>query len=469
MNRRHFIQQSLLLSGALILPQYLLALPGSQNVRGRVSAAGRGLRSVVVSDGYNVLLTDKNGDYEFATHEEARFVFISIPAGYDFPQDQNLARHYRSLALDSSFDFELVKLKHNDDKHQFIVWADPQVKNAEEVRQMMSTSVVDVQEYVRSQPSGTLIHGLGVGDLAWDELELSKDYSKAVELMGIPFFQALGNHDMDYRLGDDETSDRTFQKFFGPTWYSFNRGKAHYVVLDDVRYLGEDRDYDGHISEAQLAWLKKDLEYVGKNDLLVIAVHIPVHNSVKNREELYSVLSGFSNVHIMSGHTHYNRNVIQNGVYEHNHGAVCGAWWTGPICEDGTPRGYGIYEVAGRDLKWHYKSTGFALENQISISLSTLTRQKRLVANVWNWDPEWKVEYFMDGRPMGELKNEKAYDELAVKLYKGKDLPARRGFPEPKLNDHMFAAHFGPEVKEVKVVATDRFGRKFEKTAKFNS
>ncbi len=165
--------------------------------------------------------------------------------------------------------------------------------------------------------------------------------------MGIPFFQALGNHDMDYRMGGDETSDVTFKKVYGPTYYSFNRGKAHYVVMDDVRYLGNEREYDGYITEDQLGWLAKDLQYVDKNALLIINLHIPVYNQVKNNKDFYALLEGYKNVHIMSGHTHYNANNLSNGVFEHNHGTVCGGWWTGPICGDGTPRGYAVYEVNG--------------------------------------------------------------------------------------------------------------------------
>ncbi len=93
-------------------------------------------------------------------------------------------------------------------------------------------------------------------------------------------------------------------------WFSFNRGKVHYVVLDDVRYLGKDREYDGYISEEQLAWLQKDLEFVPNDHLLIVCLHIPVHNEVKNNEALYAILKG-RNVHIMSGHTHYHRNVIK--------------------------------------------------------------------------------------------------------------------------------------------------------------
>jgi hypothetical protein len=307
------------------------------------------------------------------------------------------------------------------------------------------------------------VHGISVGDIAWDFLEFFEDYNKAVAVMGIPFFQALGNHDMNYREGGDDTSDRTFKEFFGPTYYSFNRGKAHYVVLDDVRYLGEERKYDGYITEAQLEWLAKDLQYVKKDQLLIINLHIPAHNSVKNNDALYKVLEGFTNVHVMSGHTHYNVNNITQGIYEHNHGAVCGAWWSGNICSDGTPRGYGVYEVNGTELTWFYKSTGMPKEHQMSLYVDTLTNQKRLLANVWNWDPEWKVTYELDGKTMGELQQQDGIDPDALRLHNlGK--PAKgRAFTKPTQTSHLFMAHFGPEVKLVRVIAKDRFGNTYTK------
>jgi hypothetical protein len=113
---------------------------------------------------------------------------------------------------------------------------------------------------------------------------------------------------------------------------SFNRGQVHYVVLDDVRYLGREREYDGHISQQQLDWLRQDLRFVPQDHLVIVSLHIPACRT-KNRDELYALLQGYQ-VHIMSGHTHYNQNVIENRIYEHIHGTVCGAWWTGPVVSD---------------------------------------------------------------------------------------------------------------------------------------
>eukprot|EP01133_Synstelium_polycarpum_P012522 gene12522-14698_t len=440
-------------------------LKREKTIKGRVLSGKKGIANVVISDGFSVVLTDAKGNYTIEPNEKAVSIFMSTPAGYEFKTDDRVARHYEKLGSRNEYDFELKALKLNDNRHKFIIWADPQVKNKKDVKQMMETSVPDVQQLLKNMPKDTLVHGICVGDIVWDNHALFPDYNLAVSQMGIPFFQALGNHDMDYRKGGDETSDVTFKEVYGPTYYSFNRGKAHYVVLDDVRYLGTDREYDGYITEDQLNWLAKDLEHVDKNNLLIINLHIPVHNSVKNKEDFYALLKGYTNVHIMSGHTHFNKNVIRDGIYEHNHGTVCGAWWTGPICEDGTPRGYGVYDVDGTKLTWYYKSTGLEREKQVSVFTDRLTNQSRLIANVWNWDPDWKVEYFLDGKAMGLMENQIGYDPLSVTLYKGDQLPAGRTFPEPRKTDHIFVAHFDPSVKKVKVTATDRFGEKFSAEA----
>lgn len=463
MNRRSFIQRAGILTGSAFIALNSTAFSAGDKatVTGKVTDGKRGIRNVAVSDGYSVVLTDAKGVYSLTPHEKAKSIFMSTPAGYAFKTDYNVARQYQNLDDKSGFDFKLQPLNKDDANHHFIIWADPQVKNKKDVKQMMDTSVPDTIETIKSLGKDALIHGICVGDIVWDSHELFPDYNEAVAKMGIPFFQALGNHDMDYRMGGDETSDVTFKQVYGPTYYSFNRGKAHYVVLDDVRYLGTERDYDGYITEEQLAWLAKDLQHVAKNQLLIINLHIPVYNQVKNNADFYAVLKGFKNVHIMSGHTHYNANNITNEIYEHNHGTVCGGWWTGPICGDGTPRGYAVYEVHGTELKWYYKSTGLPKENQLKLYIDKLTDQVRLIANVWNYDPEWKVEYFLDGKSFGPLPKEIGYDPLSVTLYKGDQLPAGRKFVEPIQTDHIFVTHFQPSVSKVRVDVTDRFGNKY--------
>jgi C terminal of Calcineurin-like phosphoesterase len=139
---------------------------------------------------------------------------------------------------------------------------------------------------------------------------------------------------------------------------------------------------------------------------------------------------------------------------------VCGAWWTGPICTDGTPGGYGVYEVDGPALRWYYKAVGHDRAHQLRVypKGSVPARPDEVVANVWNWDPEWKVIWFEDGISKGPMQQATALDPLAVELHAGPNLPAKHKWVEPTLTDHLFFAKPSAGAREIRVEAVDRFG-----------
>ncbi len=64
-----------------------------------------------------------------------------------------------------------------------------------------------------------------------------------------------------------EYSYRTFESYFGPIYYSLNKGNAHYIVLDNCFYVNRDYQYIGYIDERTFQWLEKDLSYVPKDKL----------------------------------------------------------------------------------------------------------------------------------------------------------------------------------------------------------
>lgn len=433
-------------------------IPGTL-VRGIVRAKGKGISGVVVSDGFSVVLTNEAGKYEIPYNPEAEFVFISTPSGYEFIAHNSIAGTYVKVS-ENNYDFDIVLLRQSDEKHRMIVWADPQIKDKQDVDMFMSATVPDVIQFMK-EADPLLTHGIAVGDLIWDNHKRWKDYRKAIGEIGIPFYQAIGNHDSDLDNGGDKGSDVSFKREFGPTYYSFNRGKAHYVILDDVRFTGPGKKYDGFITPEQLNWLEKDLSFVPRENVVFIALHIPVHSVVKNRMDLYKVLQGFPKVHILSGHTHTNRNSISNNVYEHVHGTVCGAFWTSDICTDGAPSGYGIYEINGANVSWKYKGTQKDLDYQFRVDVQALSKkQKRVMLNVWNYDPAWKISCTVDGKHIDTLEQVKGYDPLAVKLYLGDKLPIeRRAWIEPARATGLFMFHINDKkAKELSVEVIDRFG-----------
>lgn len=455
-----------------------------QRLAGRVHAGGQGLAGVAVTDGLTVTLTDSKGNYAIDSNATTEFVHVSVPRGYAFPQEKGIARFYRRKEVARGrfrADFELVKLPQDDTKHNFILWADPQMISKADAEEFKATAVPDTQQLIASYGPQTLFHGIGCGDLVWDHFELFDDYQQGVATTGIPFFQVIGNHDMDLTARTDEGSSATFRQRFGPTYYSFNRGEIHYVVLDDVFFIGAAKKYIGYLTELQLAWLEQDLAHVKPGSTVVVSLHIPPYTRqhlrdkqkeesmggvVSNRKELYRLLQPFK-VHILSGHTHFNE-VLQtaDNVTEHVHGTVCGAWWTGPICTDGTPGGYGVYEVNGPEIKWYYKSIGKARDHQFRVYPKGVLpdRPNAVLVNVWNWDPSWKVVCIEDDARRTPMQQHTGHDPLSVQLHAGAQLPAKHKWVEPTTTEHLFVAEVGAQTRQVRIEVTDRFGQVYTDT-----
>ena len=69
---------------------------------------------------------------------------------------------------------------------------------------------------------------------------------------------------------------------------------------------------------------------------------------------------------------------------EHNTAAVCGIWWHADVCIDGTPQGYGVYEVDENQVKWYYKSAGHPKDYQFRSYAAGTSKEfpKDIIANV---------------------------------------------------------------------------------------
>lgn len=449
-------------------------------IRGRVTTGGTGLYRVVVSDGKSVAITNSSGEFELNSSTDREFVFVTIPAGFQIKKLANgSADFFKKIdktKTDQNLYFDLDKISTSDENHHFLLLSDTQIQNDYEANQLLTVAAPDVKKTIQAI-NDLNIFGIGCGDLVFDRFELFKEYNQSIQLYDVPFFQVIGNHDMDFGVRSDEWSNQTFKGHFGPTYYSWNRGEVHYVVLDDVFYLGTSSKYIGYIPEEQLAWLEQDLAQVEKGKTVVVALHIPTFTgavnrypdrdvlggTVSNREHLYSLLEGYQ-AHLLSGHTHFNDNMISGHVYEHCHGTVCGAWWSGPICFDGTPNGYAIYEAKGSELRWKYKGTGMDVNEQFRVYDKGYHPDypEAMSLNCWNYDPAWEISWYENGIKKGAPEKILAMDPWSMELHTGPALPARREWVEPQLNDHMFFFKPG-SLENLVVEAKDRFGNVYSK------
>lgn len=453
----------------------------SQNyiVQGTVSSQGQALKNVMVTDGDNSTVTNSRGRFKFEVSIDSRFIYITTPSGY-LPKDSlNVPKFYKPLngKENSVYNFDLQKNPNDDSNHVVLAHADPQFFKEENF--MRYQEIVDDNIATIANYSNRDIFGVDLGDLSSDHPEFNSPYINALNKTGVPFYRALGNHDMNYGGRTNETSTKTYEGVFGPPNYSFNRGKAHYIVLNNVFYVGRDYFYMGYIDEKTYRWLENDLSHVAEGTLVFIAMHIPAKlneetqafkydaetlaQQTVNIEHLFKMLKPY-NVHILTGHMHANNNVIHSPtIYEHITAAISGAWWQGAYCVDGTPQGYGVYEVNGDKVKWYYKSVGHPREYQMrAYPIGTVEKYPdELVVNVWNWDRTWKVEWMEDGEVKGEMNQFTDFDPAAFTMLSDKS-KLDFSWIAPVKTDHLFKIKPLSKNSKIEVVVTDHFGEMFK-------
>jgi 3',5'-cyclic AMP phosphodiesterase CpdA len=324
---------------------------------------------------------------------------------------------------------------------------------------------------------GDYTFGICLGDIVgWDH-SIYPEYNEIMAKPGIDYRYVIGNHDMTNYGRSFETSMRNYEDMYGPAWYSFNVGKVHYIVLNDNFYVGRDYFYIGYLDERQLKWLERDLSYVEPGSRVIVSLHIQTTNDKSDRDafqygiigdnlcnkpSFYSMLEPYRAT-ILSGHSHTaDFEQISDNIFEINVAGFCGAWWCGEVCIDGAPAGYKIFDFDGDQMEWIYKGCGHPLDYQMKVYADTEDYPGEIVANIWDYDPAWKVEYFEDGVKVCDMTRFKAQDPLAKELYKDPS-SLKRTWVYAAPTENMFRAAISEGAKTLEVRVTDRFGREYKK------
>lgn len=497
-------------------------------VKGIVYADGQGISGVSVSDGHEVTVTDENGVYYLPSLKKTGFVFISIPGNYEVAMVGSAPQFFKRLSNNTTTieqkDFSLIKV--GNQNHVIIPMADWHLANRNnDVDQYTSKVLPDVNATIdKYKANGSKVYVLTLGDLTWDLYWYKNnfglnEYLPYMNMLNCPVFNLIGNHDYDPYYANDWEAENKYREVLGPTYYSFNLGDIHYVVLDDVEYINSggaigtvgSRNYSYNINGDQLKWLQQDLDAVAdKSTPIVLAMHTPLYKrptldtngnqlndvSLYNGDVLIEMLKPFPKVHVLSGHLHENYRVEQEiNLMEHNTGAVCATWWwTGKngyadnhICKDGSPGGYSIWNANGTDLKWLYKGIGHDENyqfrtydlNSVHITAANFApkstdtdlatyagsySQKNLnnevLINVWAYEKDWQIEVTENGKKL-EVTRITAKDPLhiisydALRLNNGATPTSAFATNE---TSHMFQVKATAADSTLEIKVTDRFG-----------
>ena len=417
--------------------------------------SGKAIAGVVVSDGFISTQTDGSGYYMLnSALEGVQFVMASIPSGYSAPTNTNgLPIFYKRLGElkpnggKYTANFTFNKISGDADRYTLLVAADPQPRprdyefdlNAYHSLDMCDDLYRDMREKAATI-TDRKVYGLMLGDIVHENMGLFKNYVASLKTLGFPMFNTLGNHDNDPYAANDVEGRRVFEEKLGPTYYSFNIGNVHFVVLDNLIMTLAVKDgvqkltgTEQGLTDEIMAWLESDLQYVDKSKILMVAAHSPMTklrtggsrtNAAKHFADYTALFKKFAQAHIWSGHTHkiFNYNYAPTSslypIEEHTVARSTGELWTNEYEAGGAPRGYVVVEVDGNDVSWKFKPTIYQTG-----SFSDYTSKKPTYTHRdWNYDNSGVAKMKSDGTTLSDSYQMKIYkpgiyhDTFASKL-----------------------------------------------------
>ena len=396
----------------------------------------KGIPNVLISNGKDLVKTDRQGFYKIKVDQDSIVFYIKPKNWIGKRNHLNLPQFYynhKPKGSPKDLDYEGVKptgplpeninfpLYPSIEKLTFktVVFGDPQPYSLEDIDFFAEDIVNEVLK------EKELEFGITMGDIVGDNLDLFHDLNEVVAKVGVPWYNVLGNHDINFDVIKDELSDETFERTYGPPTYAFVYGNVHFIILDNVIYpYSKEKKYIGGLREDYFSFLENYLQTVPKSDLVVLNMHIPLaqHGDTfreKDQKKLFDLLKDFPNTLSISAHTHtQNNHLFKKGEsgwsaekphHHFNVGTSSGSWWRGHRTEqniphsmmrDGTPNGYALINFDKSNYVINWKAAGKSSDHKMSIHIPRNLTEGNLQ------NKEFSVNYYMG---FSDTKSTKVY------------------------------------------------------------
>lgn len=421
----------------------------------REKTTGKAVEGVRVSDGYDIVRTDKNGVYQMKAAALCRNVFITVPSAYQIPlkPGTGLPAHYADVNQkpDSLMrnDFELEKMIYPEDEFSLLIISDPQSISEGWLNNYTNRIAADIKwnlPILRAQGLHQNICCVTCGDIVYENDAMwpkVKEANSKISMGGeeyLPMFFCVGNHDQTVTsdtaqiAASDYEATRLFARTFGPEQYSFDRGNTHVIVVDDAIIRdytpsttypngGKWTTYTG-FTDDKWQWIEKDLANVENKSekCVVVCLHIPPRDKTgRHITDLYTVLKQFKQAHVMGGHTHLHATYLNNDyvtfdgspIREHIHNAAFGYFWAmSHSCADGNPEAYYLYSF--KDGKMVTNDFKAGNKRATDYQLRVYDGNQQYIGNnsrIWAWEKNDTVTVSTGGQEVhyGDAKFKNAF------------------------------------------------------------
>ena len=467
------------------------------NYNGVMDEGESGIPDVLVSNGEDVVATDADGAWSLPVGEDTT-LFVIKPSGWMTPVREDMIPQFYYVhkpegspelryagleptgPLPESIDFPLVP-QEEPDSYEFILFGDTQPRTQQEVDYIAHDVV---EELIGSEAA----FGVTLGDLLFDDLTLFEPLNEAIAHIGLPWYNVVGNHDLNMDAPDNELATETWKRVYGPTYYAYQYGPTWYFVLNDVVWTGEG-SYHGALGETQLAFIENVLEHVDQDSLIMILMHIPLTH-MQDRADFYALIEDYPNLFSTAAHRHFQQHHFfgededwkgSEPLHHLVHATVCGSWWRGvpnefgiphATMQDGAPNGYSIVSIDGNEYSIRFKAARRPADFQMLVHLpeeiqSSDTAETEVVANIFAGSERNEVHMRLNGEgewlPMEHSPRACPFYVEAFEL--DSIMPDGTGIrlPGPITSSHIWAAPLPADlpvgVHRVDVRSVDMFGQ----------
>jgi len=475
-----------------------------ENGNGKFDPNEELLPGVRVSNGRDIVKTNDSGTYEIEVDNDDA-IFVIKPRNWMTPVNEDQLPQFYYIhkpsgspktkfpgvkptgPLPKSVDFALLP-QEEPDQFKAILFGDPQPRNVKEV-EYIGHDVVE--ELIGTDAS----FGVTLGDIVFDDLDVFTPENQAIALIGIPWYNVIGNHDINRDAKSWHQANETFERIYGPSYYSFDHGPTHFIVLDNIEMLINEQSgkssYRGGLGQDQIEFVKNDLAMIPEDQMVVLLMHIPL-KGVNDRHGLYRLIEKRPFCISVSGHTHHHEHVYikeddgWKGPKPHHHMVnvtVCGSWWSGApddrgiphaMMADGAPNGYSILKFDGKDYALDFKAAGRPADYQMHIDApdalaSDATGDTTIFVNVFNGGEKTNIKMRVGNGEWTPLEKTREIDPHFTRVYEQEQAllnlepSAWRKLTKPKGSTHLWK---GPLPKSlpvgthlIEISGTDEFGR----------
>ena len=461
-----------------------------------------GISGVRVSNGQDIVLTDTYGRYQLDIQKDTS-VFVIKPRNWmTLLNEMNLPRFFYVHRPDGSpeglkypdvtptpgnpvsIDFALYR-RPEPKRFDVVVFGDTQTSRSEEINYLSHDAIEEVAGFDAA-------FGISLGDIVGNNIGDFQKVNEAIALIGLPWYNVPGNHDMNFYSHTDEYSLETYNRIYGPPYYSFDYGPIHFLMLDSIiAYKGEKETlvYHEGLDAKQLEFIRNDLALLDKDQLVVLSMHGPENQFKQNRRELFEILEKHPRTLSVAGHDHQTMHLFLDSKYDWHgsqphhlyiSGAVSGAWWTGfpdetgiphAMMTNGVPNGYSVISFNGRDYKIRFKAFRRPADYQMNIwapeeVLAQEAPDTEVLVNVFAGSERSRVEmkFTENGKwvLMGRLSRKDPYFLALRKLEDKYNFPRVSWSKDASNSRHVWRANLPEDVSKgahlIHIRSKDMFG-----------